>query len=200
MNNLSVADLVQIRILSETASGAQKDSAGASYVAFIKNVRGDKLMLTLADANEAVSICVGLAVQLQKPMKHGVRLYKSVITFVGTQQPPTIVLRMLSISEQVERRAFDRVPTNAEIRYRHAGDALKWFSARLRNLSATGACLILDENEDRGNQLVLELPFAQDRICVNAVVRWAEKRHTAGTVVGTEFSSVTRMKGFAQNG
>ncbi len=147
-------------------------------------------MLALANgAHLPGYICVGAMILVEKPDGGSILMRRAVVTAVGMEAPPRIVIRTLTAGEQVQRRAFLRVPVDIEVRYQAAGGS-NWLPARLRDLSEAGACCLVRERQEPGDSLTLELPAAPQAVCVKGVVRhcWTEKSpEGAATLVGLDF-------------
>lgn len=191
MAELNVDDLVQIFVPDNDECGQGDQDPGNRRIALVKEVRGDQLVLKLAGSgNGPARIHAGLVIHLQKPCSSGLLMYRAIVTAVGTETHPSIVIKTLSAGEQVQRRAFFRVPVDLKVRYRKLDDAKNWFPASLRDLSETGACLVTRESRVAGDKLVLELPVAQQTVCVNGEVRrcWSENRPGGGFYVGIAFA------------
>jgi c-di-GMP-binding flagellar brake protein YcgR len=189
MAELSVDDLLQLHIISEDMSAPAKTRARPLLV-LVKKVEGDRVLLALAGKTGGrLPDSPGTPIQLQKPVRNGIVRYEAIIIAVREKRPPAFEVRLLTPGERVQRRAFFRVPVEDEARYTLPQPepppglpgtpqlvlAPKWLKARLRDLSETGASLLVNEPREVGEYLILELPLAPTPISLEGVVRacWA---------------------------
>ena len=190
MSEINVNEQVHIRLIAGHDFASPGDDPGALHRALVNEVRGDKLVLgTSAHPNGfASSFAAGDKVLLQKSENGSVLIYQAIVTAVLNQGVSRVLVRTLGEAKQGPQRAFPRVSMgDTEIRYAQTGGQT-WKSAKLRDLSESGACLIAHSQLRLGQGFTLELQLERQMVYAKGVVRrCSADKANHSYIIGIEF-------------
>ncbi|QGG47254.1 flagellar brake protein [Heliorestis convoluta] len=196
VEKLKVNDLIQILIPPGSIFSGHHKSR-------VEDIGEDKILLALPfKEGQPIPMHVGDPVIFYKITSHGIYVYQSIIQERQSQPLPIITVERPKKIDKVQRRNFYRFPVFMKTVYAKQEDEKDpcdwtWKACTIKNISAGGLLVLVNDEFQKNDKLLIEVPLLQERLRLQAFVKrvFLERvERQAYYLLGLEFIEPSRME------